>query len=455
MRSILPKRLLPLILCLVLPALCRVPAAYGAKRPQTAEALGYLPAAQLLEADGRTVKFNDPAVEKALKEEYPHLMDEEGRFTKKSLVQVRHLSISDDFPGKVDEDDPGYPEYLEAQARIRKRAKEDLSFTPKLPAVDLSALQFCTKLRWLDVYAVHISSLPVLRNCRSLRSLGLVGAKSLSLDPLPSLRIQDLYLLGCEVADYQPLTRCDWLWTLGIKSDTLQDIAFVTRIPQRRRLVLDIHAAPNIDPAPFLETKRSVGGICLDMDGRAKDDVLWQLLTQCAYRFSLYNATEWNEKILNEVLPEMDWLDLHYRETPAVPADFSFLREAKSLSVLNMESANVASLSFLTELPGVDWVGINNSHIADATGVFAPRYRCGLFLTNSTVEDWGSFAEPVKVKKWYDTMQTNVDLTSLSFTGAPAFTSLNAPKNDASDIPPLALARWRNQLAPYARTHWQ
>jgi len=444
-RSILFKKILPLILCLaLLTTMCCLPVANAAKKTkkaQTAEELGYLPAGQLLEDDGQTVKFNDPAVEKALKDQYARLMDENGRFSKKSLSQVEYLRISGDFPEKPENEDD--PAYWEAWSRVWDSIRNDYAFTPKLAEVDLSALQFCTKLNSLEVYAIDIRAIPALQSCKSLSWLELAGAK-LDLEEILSLgRLWGLVLLGCDVKDYEPLTRHKRLGYLSIKSDTLQDLAFAAKIPRLDNL--DIHLAPKADIQPLLE-KKSFGGVTLSMAGRSKDDDAWQLLAKCKWGFSLYDVAEWNEEALDTALPKISWLSIYHTEQPADPTDFSFIQKAKKLSSLYINNANIASLAFLAETPKVDWLGIFGSHIVDATNIFLPRLKWGMHLSNNTVENWGSF-EGIKAKKLGDVSLSQTNLTDLSFVEGLTITTLWLSGNELTDIAPLAKAKQIQKLS--------
>jgi len=428
------QKALAFTLCLVL--LSSVfPGALAAKKPKTAEELGYLPPEELLAEDGKTIRFNDSWVQKALEQQYPHLMEEDGSFLKDSLKGVVSLTIGVDM---IDNDRTAYEKVYEA-------ACNEEHFLAEVESVDLSVLQFCTKLYGVTIIAQRVDSLAAFSKSKEWNKwLHLIGIKNLNLDACPSIpKLISLDLAACEVQSYEPLKKCKSLMNLYLSGKAITDISFILQLP--KVTCLSLFDASNADLTPLLE-KKSLSIVHLDMRGAAENDIRWQVASKCR-DLSLRNCLEISPETVEKYLSKCSSIYFFYSEKPAQAVDFSALRGAKDLTDLYFFDANIGDLSFLAELPKLIWFGTEDSLVKNASGLFSAPKLQNIWLENSTIENWGTFEEPAKAKKLSGVIFDSCGLTDLSFVNGLSLKYLWLNGNEITDISLLARAKKIEKLS--------
>ncbi|MCL2867020.1 MAG: leucine-rich repeat domain-containing protein [Clostridia bacterium] len=429
-------RTLAFTLCMML-LVSVFPGALAATKAKTAEELGYLPPEELLAEDGQTIIFNDPWVQDALEQSYPHLMQEDGSFLKDSLKEVTYLYIgvklSDDLWAAVGE--------------AWEAAHSQEGFTAETESVDLSVLQFCTQLDFLVIIAQKVESLNAFTQSKAkYQNLTFLGGNGLNLDACSSItNLDSLQLVSCRVQSYEPLVKCKKLSQLTLAGKDITDIGFVASIPKLN--YIDLQNAPNADLTPLL-TKKGISGMALDMKGATEEDIRWQLLSKCKAQINLNNCDEITTEIVEKYLSKNTSMSLHYTEKPDQPVDFSALKGAKSLTFLSFSTANILDLSFLDGHPKLIYLYLWNSSVNDAGDIFTAPKMQTLFVGNdSIIAHWGMFEKPANAKKLTEVVIENTGLTDLSFVNGLSLKYLWLNGNEISDISPLANAKKIEKLS--------
>ena len=349
------RRLLALALSLVL--LCAaLPAFAASKKPEpTAEELGYTPASQLLEADGKTIVFKDSVIAAAMEAEWGHLKNEDGSYPIKSLGKVDWLTLDGDPKGTGKD----------------------------FPDMDLSELQFFTKLPYLDISSVNkVTSVKAVSKVKRLYGFLLWKVEDINLADLveatPKVSWAGLYF--CGKMDLSPLAGYQKkLYGITLAGENITDIGFLADMAKLQDVTL-YNLAEDVDLSLLLEKTKLTS---LSVNGKT------------ATRPEVAQIIENNPKISSLDIDADEWIvtasleDETEEQAEVAAAEESTGRE-------NYISIPVESIAKLTRLNRLSLSGVE---IKDLEFLSGAKRLSSLYLYDCIVEDASVLAKLPKLKE--------------------------------------------------------
>jgi internalin A len=286
---------------------------------------------------------------------------------------------------------------------------------------DLSGLEHCTSLNWLDLSDNQISDISPLSGLTSLTWLYL-GSNQISgithLSGLTSLTSLDLG--SNQISGITPLSGLTSLMWLDLESNQISDITSLSGLTSLTNVYLGSNQISDITPVSGLTSLTSLD--------------LWS--NQIGDISSLSGLTS------------LMWLDLGSNQI----SDITPLSGLTSLIDLDLGSNQISDISSLSGLTSLIWLGLWSNQISDITPVSGLTSLASLDLWSNQISDITSLSGLTSLA-WLDLGSNQIsDITPLS--GLTSLTWLDLGSNQISDITPLSgltsltdLDLWSNEIS--------
>jgi len=276
--------------------------------------------------------------------------------------------------------------------------------------VNLTGLEHCTNLTWLDLWNNQISDISPLAILTSLTSLDLWYNQISDISPLAGLTgLTKLWLNLNRISDISPVANLTSLTALYLHTNQISDISPLASANLTSLTSLDLHSNKISDISPLA--------------GLTNLTKLWlhlNLISDILPLASLTNLTSLSlrENLINDISPlakltSLTSLDLTYNQI----SDISPLAGLTSLTSLDLESNRISDISPLASLTSLAELNLTWNRISDISPLASAN------LTSLKVLDlWANQISDISPL-------ANADITSL--------TSLGLGSNNISDIKPL------------------
>jgi len=226
--------------------------------------------------------------------------------------------------------------------------------------VNLTGLEHCTNLIWLDLWNNQISDISPLASLTNLTSLNLWYNQISDISPLASLtNLTKLWLNLNRISDISPLTNLTSLTSLYLHTNQISDISPLTNLTSLTEL--DLHSNKISDISPLAGA---------NLTSLTK---LWLHLNWISDILPLASLTSLTslslrENLINDISPlakltSLTSLDLTYNHIN----DISPLTDLTSLISLDLESNQISDISPLAgaNLTSLTWLYLTWNQISD------------------------------------------------------------------------------------------
>jgi internalin A len=253
--------------------------------------------------------------------------------------------------------------------------------------IDLTGLEHCTSLTYLQLGHNGISDISPLSSLDKLRTLGLYWNQIQDISPLSSLaNLTSLNLWRNQIADISPLSDLTSLIQLSLADNQIRDITPLSHLvnlggQENGFCTIDLDLSENqiSDIAP-LSNLSNLEALLLG-NNRISDISPLSNLTRL-YRLDLNNNQISDITALSS-LTRLDSLDLECNQI----SDISSLSELANLRTLYLGSNNISDISPLSQLIGLDWLVLGSNNISDLSPLADLIYLSRLDLSNNQISD--------------------------------------------------------------------
>jgi len=221
---------------------------------------------------------------------------------------------------------------------------------------DLTGLEYCTSLTWLNLHQNQISDISPLASLTSLTWLSLYWNQISDISPLANLtNLTSLILVKNQISDISPLANLTSLTWLNLDQNQIHDISPLASLTGLPSLHLYMNQISDISPLANLTSLTRL-------------DLGWNQISDISPLANLTNLT-WLDLPLNQItdvsplanLTSLTRLDLWASHI----SDISPLANLTSLTELNLHSNQISDISPLTNLTSLSNLSLKNNQISD------------------------------------------------------------------------------------------
>jgi len=236
---------------------------------------------------------------------------------------------------------------------------------------DITGLENCTSLTWLNIYYNQISNISPLANLTSLAYLW-IGVNSISdISPLANLtNLTEVNIKENSLSDISALANLTSLTRLIAESNQISDISPLANLTSLTYLNLQNNQISNISP---LANLTSLTRLPLE----------WNQISDISALANLTSLTYLNlqNNQINDISPlanltNLTWLNLSYMQWNQI-SDISPLANLTNLTWLNLSVNQIYDISPLVDNPGLgegDRVFLGNNPLSsDSINIYIPQ----------------------------------------------------------------------------------
>jgi len=223
---------------------------------------------------------------------------------------------------------------------------------------DLSGLQYCTNLTYLDLGSNQISDISPLANLTNLTYLGLGSNQISDISPLANLtNLTDLNLAHNQISDISPLASLTNLIYVELGWNQISDISLLANLTNLTDLALESNQISDISPLANLTnlTYLNLGG---------------------------------NQ--ISDISPLANFTDLIYLYLDSNQiSDISSLANLTNLTYLGLGSNQISDISPLANLTNLTYLGLGSNQISDVSPLANLTNLTDIDLRDNQISDIG------------------------------------------------------------------
>jgi Leucine-rich repeat (LRR) protein len=291
---------------------------------------------------------------------------------------------------------------------------------------NLTGLEHCTNLTYLDVRFNQISDISPLDNLSNLTGLWLSGNQISDVSSLANLtKLRELDLGANQISDISSLANLTKLREVGLGGNQISDISPLANLTNLTSLTLMDNQLSNISP---LANLTNLGYLYLYSNQISE---VWSLANLTNLRYLILNSNQ-----ISDVSPLANLTSLYELHLASNQiGDISSLANLTSLTWLILMGNQISDISPLTNLTNLTWLNLGDNQISDVSPLTNLTSLTGLPLYDNQISDVSPLANLTNLRYLY--LETNQISDISSLANLTSLTCLNLQDNQISDISAL------------------